>query len=102
MDMYLSVRATCNLMTFEEFILYGLMVSGSVNAGIPMSFELYGLRATHENNDCYVLENGERFTRNDILLVKNGNLFICNKETFVAFFIPYETAKKYVNTEKEN
>jgi len=96
---YQSVKSTCDVMTFEEFILYGLMVSGSVNAGIPMSFDLYGFRATHENNECYILEIG-RFTKNDVLLVKNGNLFICNKETFLAFFIPYEATKKCANNEE--
>lgn len=70
------------IITFENFVKYGLMVSDNIRDGVPWSFTFNGHPVTHENDNLYLitLPDGQtlRFEKSKALFVKGGELSICN------------------------
>ena len=67
--------------TFDELVQYGLKHTDNVYNNMPWSFEFMGIPVTHETDDCYIV-GGERFTKNHLLIVKDNEISIVEKDAF--------------------
>lgn len=67
--------------TFDELVAYGLTQTNNVYNNMPWSFEFMGVPVTHETDDCYIVGT-ERFTRNHLLVVKDNEISIVEKDAF--------------------
>ena len=75
--------------TFDELIAYGLTQTDNVYNNMPWSFEFMGIPVTHETDDCYIIGT-ERFTRNHLLVVKDNEILIVEKDAFDLISEPLE------------
>lgn len=67
--------------TFDELVAYGLTQTDNVYNNMPWSFEFMGIPVTHETDDCYIVGT-ERFTRNHLLVIKDDEVSITEKDAF--------------------
>ena len=75
--------------TFDELIKYGLKHTNNICNNMPWSFEFMGIPVTHETDDCYIVGT-ERFTRNHLLVVKDNEISIVEKDAFDLISEPLE------------
>ena len=75
--------------TFDELIEYGLKHTNNIYNDMPWSFEFMGIPVTHETDNCYIVGT-ERFTRNHLLVVKNNEISIVEKDAFDLISEPLE------------
>lgn len=75
--------------TFDEVVAYGLTQTNNVYNNMPWSFEFMGIPVTHETDDCYIVGT-ERFTRNHLLVVKDNEISIVEKDAFDLISEPLE------------
>lgn len=71
------------IISFGEFIAYGIKAGGNVVNGMPWSFQFEGRPVTHENNDLYLIADGDRtlrFKRGDTLFVEGDRLMISSPD----------------------
>lgn len=68
--------------TFDELIQYGLTQTDNIYNNIPWSFDYMGIPVTHETDDCYIIGNENRFTRNHLLIIKDNEVSIVEKDAF--------------------
>lgn len=68
--------------TFEELIQYGLTQTDSACNNMPWSFEYMGIPITHETDDCYIIGGTDRFTKNQLLIIKGDDVSIVEKDAF--------------------
>ena len=57
-----------NVITWDEFISYGLNHFSSIVDGIPWSFYWMGFKSTHENDRLYIIEGLGNFTPTDLIV----------------------------------
>lgn len=79
--------------TFDELVQYGLNHTNDIYNNIPWTFEFMGVLITHETDDCYVV-GMERFTRNHLLVIKDNEISIVEKDAFDLISEPLEENKK--------
>ena len=77
-------------MTFDELVQYGLTQTGNVYNNMPWSFEYMGVPITHETDDCYIIGGTERFTKNHLLVIKNNEISVVEKDAFELISEPVE------------
>ena len=77
-------------MTFDELMQYGLTQTKNVYNNMPWSFEYMGVPITHETDDCYIIGGAERFTKNHLLVIKNNEISIVEKDAFELISEPVE------------
>jgi len=79
------------VMTWGEFIKYGIDNGANIINGMPWSFKLDGFPVTHENDSCYLIptphlfkieESISNFTPNDVLLKYMGSYTPIDKDYF--------------------
>ena len=75
--------------TFDELIEYGLKHTNNIYNNMPWSFEFMNIPVTHETDDCYIIGT-ERFTRNHLLVVKDNEMSIVEKDAFDLISEPLE------------
>lgn len=75
--------------TFDELVAYGLTQTDNVYNNMPWSFEFMGIPVTHETDDCYIIGT-EKFTRNHLLVVKDNEISIVEKDAFDLISEPLE------------
>lgn len=68
--------------TFDELIQYGLTKTDNIYNNMPWSFDYMGIPVTHETDDCYIIGDGNRFTRNHLLVMKGDEVSIVEKDAF--------------------
>lgn len=76
--------------TFDELIQYGLTQIDNVYNGMPWSFKYMGISITHETDDCYIIGGTDRFTRNHLLVIKDNDVSIVEKDAFELISEPLE------------
>jgi NTP pyrophosphatase (non-canonical NTP hydrolase) len=63
--------------TFEQFLDYGRAEHASKDqplvGGMPWSFQFFDMAATHETDDCYIMD-GTKICPGDVLYVVNGKV----------------------------
>ena len=69
-------------LSFDELIQYGLTQTDNVYNNMPWSFEYMGVPITHETDDCYIIGGYTEFTKNQMLVVKDGELQIVDVDAF--------------------
>lgn len=72
-------RVDARRFSFEEFIAYGIEVGGNIVNGMPWSFQFEGRPVTHENDNVYLINDGNRtlrFNRGDTLIYQDGRLTV--------------------------
>lgn len=77
-------------MTFYELVQYGLTQTENVYNNMPWSFEYMGVPITHETDDCYIIGGTERFTKNHLLVIKDNEISIVEKDAFELISEPVE------------
>ena len=77
-------------MTFDELMQYGLTQTKNVYNNMPWSFDYMGVPITHETDDCYIIGGTERFTKNHLLVIKNNEISIVEKDVFELISEPVE------------
>ena len=77
-------------MTFDELIQYGLTQTENVYNNMPWSFEYMGVPITHETDDCYIIGGTERFTKNHLLVMKDNEISVVEKDAFELISEPVE------------
>ena len=77
-------------MTFDELVQYGLAQTENVYNNMPWSFEYMGVPITHETDDCYIIGGTERFTKNHLLVIKNNEISVVEKDAFELISEPVE------------
>lgn len=75
--------------TFDELIQYGLEHTNNVYNNMPWSFEFMSIPVTHETDDCYIVGT-ERFTKNHLLVIKDNEISIVEKDAFDLISEPLE------------
>lgn len=75
--------------TFDELIQYGLTQTQNIYNNMPWSFEYEGIPVTHETDDCYIVGT-ERFTKNHLLIIKDSEISIVEKDAFDLISEPLE------------
>lgn len=75
--------------TFDELVAYGLTQTDNVYNNMPWSFEFRGIPVTHETDDCYIVGT-ERFTKNHLLVIKDNEISIVEKDAFDLISEPLE------------
>ena len=76
-------------LTFDELMEYGLKHTNDIIHYMPWSFEFMGIPVTHETDDCYIVGT-ERFTRNHLLVIKDDEVSITEKDAFELISEPAE------------
>lgn len=77
-------------MTFDELVQYGLTQTDNVHNNMPWSFEYMGVPVTHETDDCYIIGSTERFTKNHLLVTKDNEISVVEKDAFELISEPVE------------
>ena len=77
-------------MTFDELMQYGLTQTENVYNNMPWSFEYMGIPITHETDDCYIIGGTDRFTKNHLLVKKDNEISIVEKDAFELISEPVE------------
>lgn len=75
--------------TFDELIQYGLKHTTNIYNNMPWSFEFMGAPVTHETDDCYIVGT-EEFTKNHLLVIKDNEISIVEKDAFDLISEPLE------------
>lgn len=75
--------------TFDELIQYGLTQTQNIYNNMPWSFEFMGVPVTHETDDCYIVGT-EEFTKNHLLVIKDNEISIVEKDAFDLISEPLE------------
>jgi len=57
-----------NVITWDEFISYGLNHFSNIVDGMPWSFDWMGFKSTHENDRLYIIEGLGDFTPTDLIV----------------------------------
>ena len=78
------------VMTFDELVQYGLTQTENVYNNMPWSFEYMGVPITHETDDCYIIGGTERFTKNHLLVIKNNEISVVERDAFELISEPVE------------
>lgn len=68
--------------TFDELIEYGLTHTDNIHYNMPWSFKYEGIPITHETDDCYIIGGTDKFTKNDLLIIKGNDISIVEKDAF--------------------
>ena len=76
--------------TFDDLIQYGLTQTDNIYNNMPWSFEYKGVPITHETDDCYIIGDCDRFTKNQMLVCKNNELSIVDTDAFEIMSEPLE------------
>ena len=76
--------------TFDELVAYGLTQTDNVHNNMPWTFKFMGIPITHETDDCYIIGGTERLTRNHLLIVKDNDFSIVEKDAFELISEPVE------------
>lgn len=76
--------------TFDELVEYGLTQTDNVYNNMPWSFKFMGIPVTHETDDCYIIGGTDRFTKNHLLIVKDNEVSIVEKDAFDLISEPLE------------
>ena len=76
--------------TFEELIQYGKTQTDNVYNNMPWSFKYMGIPIMHETDDCYIIGGTDRFTKNQLLIVKDNDVSIVEKDAFELISEPLE------------
>lgn len=83
--MYKTKPKPVTIVSFDEFVKYGLSVSKNTVNGMPWSFEYSGLSVTHETDSCYILSDywtKMNFISGNFLVIdESGDAFLIDKET---------------------
>ena len=79
--------------TFDELVQFGLKHTKNIYNNMPWSFEFMGIPVTHETDDCYIVGT-ERFTRNHLLVIKDNEVSITEKDAFDLISEPLEENNK--------
>lgn len=83
---------TVEAFTFEELVAHGKANGGNMVEGVPLSFEIGGVRVTHENDDCYLIPTligSMRMNRGDMLVVAEGGApYPYTPEAFEKAYMP--------------
>ena len=80
--------------TFDELVQFGLKHTKNIyNNNMPWSFEFMGIPVTYETDDCYIVGT-ERFTRNHLLVIKDDEVSITEKDAFNLISEPLEENNK--------
>lgn len=83
---YRKKSVEVDVITWDEFIEYGLNHTDNIVEGMPWSFEYKDHPITHENDQCYIiptLEGFMRFTPEDVLITGvKGEIYPCKKDIF--------------------
>ena len=79
--------------TFDELVEYGLKHTNNIYNNMPWSFEFMGIPVTHETDDCYIVGR-ERFTKNHLLVIKDDEISIVEKDAFDLISEPLEENNK--------
>lgn len=77
-------------LSFDELVQYGLTQTENVYNNMPWSFEYMGVPITHETDDCYIIGGTERFTKNHLLVIKNNEISVVEKDAFKLISEPVE------------
>ena len=77
-------------LSFDELIQYGLTQTENVYNNMPWSFEYMGVPITHETDDCYIIGGTERFTKNHLLVAKDNEISVVEKDAFELISEPVE------------
>lgn len=77
-------------LSFDELIQYGLTQTDNVYNNMPWSFKYMGIPITHETDDCYIIGEYTKFTKNQMLVVKDGELQIVDADAFEIISEPLE------------
>ena len=75
--------------TFDELIQYWLKHTMNIYNNMPWSFEFMGVPVTHETDDCYIVGT-EEFTKNHLLVIKDNEISIVEKDAFDLISEPLE------------
>ena len=75
--------------TFDELIQHGLKHTTNIYNNMPWSFEFMGVPVTHETDDCYIVGT-EEFTKNHLLVIKDNEISIVEKDVFDLISEPLE------------
>lgn len=67
--------------TFDELVKYGLKHTNNIYNDMPWSFDFMGIPVTHETDDYYIVGT-ERFTKNHLLVLKDDEISIVEKDAF--------------------
>ena len=76
--------------TFEELIQYGLTQTENIYNNMPWSFKYEGVPVTHETDDCYIIGGMDRFTPNHLLIIKDKEYSIVERDAFDLISEPLE------------
>jgi len=76
--------------TFDELIAYGLTQTDNVYNNMPWSFKYMGIPVTHETDDCYIIGGDSRFTKNQLLIIKDNEVSIVEADAFELISEPLE------------
>lgn len=77
-------------LTFEELIDYGRTQTDNIYNNMPWSFKFMDIPITHETDDCYIIGGIERFTRNQMLVIKGDELSVVDIDAFEIMSEPME------------
>lgn len=76
--------------TFDELIQYGLTQTDNIYNNMPWSFEYRGIPISHETDDCYIIGDHEKFTRNQMLVIKGDEVSVVDIDAFEIMSEPLE------------
>ena len=77
-------------LTFDEVMEYGLTQTKNVYHDKPWSFTYMGVPFTHETDYCYIIGGDTRFTNNQMLVIKDGELSVVDIDAFTLISEPLE------------
>lgn len=76
--------------TFDELVQFGLKHTKNIYNNMPWSFEYEGVPITHETDDCYIIGGTDRFTKNHLLVIRDNDISIVEKDAFELISEPTE------------
>lgn len=68
--------------TFDELIAYGLTQTDNIYNNRPWSFKYKGVPIYHETDYCYLIGGTEPFTENHLLIIKDNDVSVVEKDAF--------------------
>lgn len=77
-------------LNFDELMQYGLTKTENVYNGLPWSFDYMGIPITHETDDCYVIGGKIKFTKNQMLIIKEDEISVTDTDVFDIISEPLE------------
>jgi hypothetical protein len=72
MKEYMTKPKKVEVYTFDEFVQYGIDSGAPLHDGIPWSFDFYSSAVTHEDNDRYIVNGFDEFSRGGRIVVSEG------------------------------